>query len=70
MRMIQPVVLMVSPSLLLVPGACVSRLEDEHDDQDDHDECSDSDADSHGCLLSWSMTVPMRGGRAVCGRSG
>ena len=51
--MIKPVVLMASPSLLVMQvmreWLHVARLQDEHDDQDDQDDCSD--ADVHNCLL-------------------
>ena len=65
MRMIQPVVPMVAPSLLLwwscgvvVVRWCASWLQDEHDhEDDDQDECSYADADTHDCLLPCSMDV-------------
>ena len=60
MRMIQPVVPMVAPSLLVVAvkGWCATSLQDEHDNEDDdQDECSYADADTHDCLLPWSMYV-------------
>ena len=55
--MIQPVVPMVAPSLLRVVvlrGWCATWLQDEHDNEDDdQDECSNADADTHDCLLPW-----------------
>jgi hypothetical protein len=57
--MIQPVVLMDSPSLLVMQvmrkWLYVARLQDEHNDEDDdQDECSETDADTHGYLPPWS----------------
>ena len=56
MRTIQPVVPMASPSLLMAlvmrERVRASCLQDEHDNKDDdQDECSESDADTHDCLL-------------------
>lgn len=53
MRTIRPVLLMASPNFLmrLMMRAWLSDscLKDEYEDEDDHDECSDSDA--HDFLL-------------------
>jgi hypothetical protein len=53
MRTIKLVLFMASPNcqmrLMMSVWLSVSCLQDEHDDEDDHDECSDADA--HGFLL-------------------
>ena len=65
MRTIQPVVPMASPSclmrLMMRAWLCVSRLQDEHDNEDDdQDECSYTDTDTHDLLLSVIDDVVLR----------
>ncbi len=56
-RMIQPIVLRTPPSFVGAVVIGAARLEEHDDEDDDQDECSESDADSHGCLLPWSWAV-------------